>query len=318
MSQPEQNHSYNNLVFHNNHAHDPFRVEKEAEKEVEKVHYTLNFPAKTEEEKPVISEQTPHSETEKSSENLSEKRSVKDVFKDALHQIFASAVFLVIGFVLLNWGALSQIVVHEWNKLNGVYENSPLQQLVENKNTDPIASDLETDNAQIINNGDIPALNLDIAPSDNRIIIPDINQNVPIVSVSSESLLKRDWKALEREMQTALQDGVVHYPGTSVPGQKGNIVVTGHSSYFPWDPGRFKDVFALLHSVKIKDQIVVYYNQKKYVYVVSNIRVVLPEDIEVLKQTPNDQLTLITCTPVGTNLKRLIVTAVPLKDYQEL
>lgn len=114
-------------------------------------------------------------------------------------------------------------------------------------------------------------------------------------------------------MQEALGNGVVHYPGTSLPGESGNIAITGHSSYFPWDQGRFKDVFALLHDVVEGDKIVIYYEQDKYIYEVYDIEVVLPEDIGILKQTPEDKLTLITCTPVGTNLKRLIVSAKPIE-----
>lgn len=334
---PEESQKKINWIFQQNHVKDPFREENVVFENIEEPeqnqsqqiepdpgHYNLHVSAPTPPQeihrqepepapKPVLETQEP-AETEDK-----KPRTFKDAFQDAFRQIVASAVFLLIGFIVLNWGAISKIVVHEWNKFTGAYENSPLQELIVDQSAETSSSSGEvTQKAQttLDVNGDIPALNLEIAPSDNRIIIPDINQNVPIVGVSSKSLIERDWQALEQEMQAALQNGVVHYPGTSLPGQTGNVVVTGHSSYFPWDPGRFKDVFALLHDIELEDQIVIYYNQEKYVYVVSDIKVVLPEDIAVLKQTPNDQLTLITCTPVGTNLKRLIVTAIPLEDYQ--
>ncbi|MGL5831434.1 MAG: sortase, partial [Candidatus Altimarinota bacterium] len=104
----------------------------------------------------------------------------------------------------------------------------------------------------------------------------------------------------------------VHYPGTAYPGDNGNVVITGHSSYFPWDPGRFKDVFALLHQVSVGDEVVVYQDQKKYKYVVYEKKVVSPSQVEVLTQDGSDRLTLITCTPVGTDLNRLIVLAKPV------
>lgn len=239
-------------------------------------------------------------------------RSLKGILKDASRQIFASIIILVVGFFLLNWSAYSKIAKNKWDDFWGIENVSPLTEIavidkvVENKEM------LETSSDLAILKKQIPPLNLEITPSDNRLIIPRIDQNIPIVRVSSESLIKRDWGSLEQEMQEALKDGVVHYPGTSLPGQTGNVVITGHSSYFPWDPGRFKDVFALLHDVVVGDRIVVYYEQDKYVYEVSDIEIVLPQDIEVLKQTPEDQITLITCTPVGTNLKRLIVTAKPI------
>jgi sortase A len=238
-----------------------------------------------------------------------EKRDIRTVFKDAGRQLLASFVILIIGFLVLNWSAYYQMANSQWNKWFGSKEASPLTQLVENKPIVYSNKNLQTSSDPTIQKKQIPPLEMEIAPSDDRLIIPRINQNIPVVKVSSESLIKRDWNALENEMQKALQDGVVHYPGTSLPGQTGNVVVTGHSSYFPWDPGKFKDVFALLHDVVKGDRIVVYYNQDKYLYEVNDIKVVMPDNIEVLKQTPDDRITLITCTPVGTNLKRLIVTA---------
>jgi sortase A len=253
-------------------------------------------------------EHTPH-HIEKDDDSDLGKRDLKTVLKDAGRQLFASLVILVLGFLILNWSAYYQLAQGQWNNWFGSKEASPLTQLVEGK---PVV--YNTDNFQASSNPSIqkrqiPPLSMEIAPSDDRIIIPRINQNIPIVKISSDSLIKRDWDTLENEMQKALQDGVVHYPGTSLPGQTGNVVVTGHSSYFPWDPGRFKDVFALLHDVEKGDRIVIYYNQDKYLYEVNDKKVVMPDNIEVLKQTPDDRITLITCTPVGTNLKRLIVTA---------
>ena len=240
-----------------------------------------------------------------------EKRSLKEILKDASRQIIASAIILIIGFLVFNWSAYYKIAMSKWDKYRGVETVSMLTELTET--TKIVHTEkLETSSDPEVLKKQIPDLNIDISPVDNRLIIPRIDQNIPVVRVSSENLIKRDWDALENEMQEALQDGVVHYPGTSLPGQAGNSVITGHSSYFPWDSGRFKDVFALLHDVVVGDKIVVYYEQDKIIYEVYDIQVVLPDDIEVLKQSPNDKLTLITCTPVGTNLKRLIVHARPI------
>lgn len=258
-------------------------------------------------------------EKKTSTEPQIEKRTVKEIFKDTFRQLGVSFVILVIGVLLINFQAYSQIAKSMWQDFFNVKELSPLEEIVKPTNEIKYTKTvLKTSSDPEVQKKQIPALNIEIAPSDNRIIIPRINQNIPIVRVSSEALIQRDWGALEKDMQEALRDGVVHYPGTSLPGQTGNIALTGHSSYFPWDPGRFKDVFALLHKVVEGDHIVIYWDQKKYVYEVSSIKIVLPDDIEILKQTPEDKLTLITCTPVGTNLKRLIVEAKPIKNLEEL
>ncbi|MFA6992658.1 MAG: sortase [Candidatus Gracilibacteria bacterium] len=241
-----------------------------------------------------------------------ENKSLRVIFKDVSRQILASVIILVVGFFALNYSAYLKIAKSKIDELTGNDTTSFMHELTEDK---PATENiLKVVNTLDMQKKQIPPLEMEVTPVDDRLIIPRIDQNIPIVKVSSKNLMAQDWNALEKDMQEALKDGVVHYPGTSVPGQTGNTVITGHSSYFPWDPGRFKDVFALLHKVVVGDEIVIYYDQQKYRYKVTEIKVVMPDNIDVLKQTPSQQLTLITCTPVGTNLKRLIVIAEPIED----
>ena len=114
---------------------------------------------------------------------------------------------------------------------------------------------------------------------------------------------------MEQTFQNDLKEGVVHYPGTANPGEPGNVFITGHSSYYLWDTGRYKDVFARLNQLKPGDDIVLYYNQKKYHYVVRERKEVQNDDISVLDQGTEKILTLMTCSPVGTNFRRLVVVA---------
>lgn len=158
-------------------------------------------------------------------------------------------------------------------------------------------------------------LDLNVTPDDNRIYIPSIGKNIPLTEVADEKVIEsQDSKLVEDAIQEALKDGVVRYPGTARPGQLGNVFLTGHSSYYLWAPGDYKDVFALLHQVKIDDELIVYYStapgaQRKYTYKVAEIREVKPDEVDVLAPTNDFRLTLMTCTPIGTNLRRLIVTA---------
>lgn len=224
---------------------------------------------------------------------------------DKIQFLLVSFFVFIIIYVVLNWQALSLNLTHYWNTWRGL--KSPLERLVAEK--EPAEEKLLTQVSNFTPSKLIPPLNIEVYPADMRIIIPRINQNVPVVGVKNENLVARDWDKLEADIQKALRNGVIHYPGTALPGEGNNVVVTGHSSYYVWDPGRFKDVFALLHDVRMGDRIVVYFNQKKFVYEVDKIKVVLPKDVDVLGSAPREQLTLITCTPIGTNLKRLIVTA---------
>ncbi|NOS67334.1 MAG: sortase [Candidatus Peribacteraceae bacterium] len=150
-----------------------------------------------------------------------------------------------------------------------------------------------------------------VGPPDNRILIPKLSLNVPLVTPPLDSLLKQDWTQVETDIQSALADGVVHYPGTARPGQAGNFFVTGHSSYYPWAPGKYKTVFARLPQLAIGDEYWVYYKGDRHRYLVTSKKEVSPSDVSVLDQPENKRIsTLMTCTPIGTTLRRLIVQAV--------
>jgi LPXTG-site transpeptidase (sortase) family protein len=149
-----------------------------------------------------------------------------------------------------------------------------------------------------------------VGPPENRLIVPKLGLNVPLVTPSYASLLAEDWTKVEEDIQNALQLGAVHYPGTARPGQAGNFFVTGHSSYYPWAPGKYKTVFARLHNLDVGDEYYVYYGGDQHRYVIRSKEEVSPTNVNVLDQPINKRLaTLMTCTPVGTTLRRLIILA---------
>lgn len=148
-------------------------------------------------------------------------------------------------------------------------------------------------------------------PCDRCLVIPRLNIEVPIVfGAAEDALVSQDWSRLEREILNALRGGVVHYPGTALPGQKGNNFITGHSSYYSGDTGKYNYIFSKLEALQIGDEYIVYYNGESYRYQIRDSRIVWPNNTEVLYQ-PHDQeiSSLMTCWPPGTNLKRIVFTA---------
>jgi len=108
---------------------------------------------------------------------------------------------------------------------------------------------------------------------------------------------------------------VVRYPGSAKPGTDGNTFIFGHSSNFPWISGDYNDVFALLDNVVYGDDIIVYYNQEKYVYKIFEKKIIKPGDVSILKKnTDTSEITLMTCWPVGTDLNRLVVIGKLVKE----
>ena len=106
-----------------------------------------------------------------------------------------------------------------------------------------------------------------------------------------------------------LSKGLIQIQGTALPGEVGNVFVTGHSSNYPWAKGNYNNVFALLNKVVVGDVVQIKYQNTNYIYKVSSIKVVDPTDVSVMESKKESVLTLMTCTPVGTSLRRLIVTA---------
>jgi sortase A len=97
--------------------------------------------------------------------------------------------------------------------------------------------------------------------------------------------------------------------GTADPGQVGNVVIVGHSSDFPWSTGQYKTIFALLDKLTIGDEITLPFGQNRYVYKITESKIVKPTNLTVLERTAAPTLTLISCYPVGTALNRIVVTA---------
>ena len=142
--------------------------------------------------------------------------------------------------------------------------------------------------------------------SEAKLIISKIGVDAPI-----------NWSVKEDQLQDKLLEGLVHSEGTALPGQIGNIFITGHSSYYSWVSSLYKDVFALLNKVDKGDKIFIKYSSRLFEYEVIDIKVVSPSDVSVMDQTDGYNLTLMTCVPVGTNLNRLIVVATQVNQSSE-
>ena len=105
-----------------------------------------------------------------------------------------------------------------------------------------------------------------------------------------------------------LSKGLAHLPGTALPGEKGNVFISGHSSLPVLSKGSAA-YFAGLSNVKKGDSIILTTSGSEYRYKVVDIKLVKPEETWVINP-PDDKgryVTLMTCVPPGLNTKRLIV-----------
>lgn len=133
--------------------------------------------------------------------------------------------------------------------------------------------------------------------SGNYLYIPKLNISAPVVtgiSIDGKTILEQ------------LKQGVLMYPGSGVPGGGGSSVIIGHSSSsIPWQ--EYGRVFAGLPKLSKGDMIIVNYNGRKYSYQVENKLTGSVNELASLN-IQND-LVLGTCWPIGTDEKRIIITA---------
>ncbi len=142
---------------------------------------------------------------------------------------------------------------------------------------------------------------------------PTHPQNKGVSTVDSYQLSIRKLKISNAFVTIGSNDldkSLIHYGGTGVPGEYGNAVLFGHS-VLPqfYDPKDYMTIFSNLPTLKPGDEIDVTYDNVNYTYIVEKMRVTDPEDVSGLEQRYDDSyLTMVTCVPPGTYLKRLWVT----------
>lgn len=105
-----------------------------------------------------------------------------------------------------------------------------------------------------------------------------------------------------------LSESLAHLPGSALPGEKGNVFISGHSALSKFF--NFKSIpFSRLSELKKGDQIIVETPSAKFVYEVYDFKIVDPSDLSVLVSPENQgrYISLMTCVPPGLNLKRLVV-----------
>jgi len=105
-----------------------------------------------------------------------------------------------------------------------------------------------------------------------------------------------------------LRKGPGHYPGSAMPGQIGNFVVSGHRT-------TYSAPFNRIDQLRRGDRILIDTRRKQYVYKVTGHRIVKPTAVEVTAPVPfhpgrkptKSLITLTTCHPKYSDAKRLIV-----------
>lgn len=220
-------------------------------------------------------------------------------FKNSKRNKF-SLVFFTLGAILLGSAVLPivQFQIEYATKFNQVV--SPLSTRFYNNGS--VLGELTTDYNQLNNwfvSEDDEAKAISLPSSSNLITytlsIPKLKIKDAVVTLGSMDLKK----------------SLIQYPQTALPGQLGNPVIFGHSvlpQFF--NSKSYSSIFSTLFRLKPGDEVLVNYDHVEYKYVIEEMFEVEATNLSVLEQRFDTRnLTIITCSPPGTLLRRLVVKA---------
>ncbi|MFH1353669.1 MAG: sortase [bacterium] len=136
-----------------------------------------------------------------------------------------------------------------------------------------------------------------VSPRPPHIIIPGLTEPLPLIH--SDTLA-------ETQIQQYLKEGAVILPLGTTLGEPGNVVITAHSSGFEsFGPYRF--AFAKLGELEVGEEFQITAGPATYTYRIYKTEVVWPSQVDKLPQDDRSTVTLVTCWPIWTNFKRLLV-----------
>jgi len=140
---------------------------------------------------------------------------------------------------------------------------------------------------------------------ENSLEIPEIGVTAPLI-VTEDSTQKYLDKELDR--------GVVIFPKSALPGEIGQTIILGHSAPPNWPKINYDGIFSRINELKEKDEITLYFNHQKYIYIV-NKKIILEKGEEISNnlEASENTLLLISCWPPGKNIQRIVVESILIK-----
>jgi sortase A len=120
-----------------------------------------------------------------------------------------------------------------------------------------------------------------------RIQIPALQVDAPIVQGDG-------WEQLKK--------GVGQYIGSAQPGQEGNVVLSAHNDVYG-------ELFRYLDRLAPGDQVILYTQQRQFLYIVDRTVLVEPTAVEVMASAGSPTVTLISCYPYLVDKQRIVVFA---------
>lgn len=244
-------------------------------------------------------------------------------------------ILWLIFTVLFLWTYLvtnAQLVIDNFNDRFSPNEVQSISEETSNFNTDHLSAEetAEKVDALIEQYWDVISVQQDIAtdmdhflqhnlnsyefsfnllPPTNRLIIPAINLDVPLVETSISNY--KDFT--ESTFDDDLENWVVKYPTTPSPGEWWNAFFFGHTSQEYWKSNPYWTVFRRIPQLRENDKIQVVRDWVLYEYKVLKTVIVKPKQVNDTYvnfwDEDKEYITLMWCYPIWRTDKRMMVFA---------
>ena len=150
--------------------------------------------------------------------------------------------------------------------------------------------------------------NIDEIPEHLRPMVQSL-ENLPIPTAAPDQAIRLQIPALgvdapivQGDGWEQLKKGIGQNLASADPGQNGNVILSAHNDVYG-------ELFRNLDRLVPGDQVIIYTQQRQYVYVVDRTAIVEPTAVEVMAGTGSPTATLISCYPYLVNDERIVVFA---------
>ena len=187
--------------------------------------------------------------------------------------------------------AVDSLIKEYWNKIS-------------------IEQDIATDMDHFLqHNLDTYEFSFNLLPPTNRLIIPAINLDVPLIQSNMRDYDNFD----ETTFNDDLENWVVKYPTTPNPGEWWNAFFFGHTSQEYRKKNPYGTVFRNIPQLKENDKIQIVRNGVLYEYKVLDTVIVRPKEVNDTYvdfwEAGKEYITLMWCYPIWRTDKRMMVFA---------
>lgn len=204
-------------------------------------------------------------------------------------------VIFLLFFLIINWSRISWIF--NFQMVSGFFSD-----LFQKDEKEEILVESKQPILQTTENSNQIDRELDYSEKEDSLEIPKIGVSVPIVfdkSLDDNGVFK------------AMDRGVVWYPSSVLPNENGQTIILGHSAPPQWPKVKFYHIFVRLNELTNGDTIYLYFNHKKYEYIVTRkLFLEKGEEIPQPDLTKNaNMLYLVSCWPPETGKRRIAIEA---------